>query len=58
MPLSEAVKAQISERLVQLANANVAEGGRPFACIVANSDTGEVLAEAANQVSLKQWTRR
>jgi hypothetical protein len=50
MPLSDALKTQIAQRLVALAHENVTEGGRPFACIVAHSDTGEILAEAANKV--------
>ncbi len=36
-------------RSVDLALANVHDGGKPFACIVVDGD-GEVLAEATNQV--------
>lgn len=42
---------QYIERVIALAKQNVLAGGRPFACIIANSETGEVLAQAANQVA-------
>lgn len=39
------------ERVIQLAKQNVIEGGRPFACVIAESRTGEIFAEAANAVA-------
>ncbi|ALS77420.1 nucleoside deaminase [Planococcus sp. ANT_H30] len=39
----------IIERVIQLANNNVAEGGRPFSCIITRGD--EIIAERANQVA-------
>ena len=39
------------QRVVDLAERNVREGGRPFACVIARTGTGEILAEAANQVA-------
>ena len=39
------------ERVIRLAKENVREGGRPFACVIAESDTGNILAEAANAVA-------
>ena len=42
---------QLIERVVDLAGQNVREGGRPFACVIARPGTGEILAEAANQVA-------
>lgn len=39
----------VAKRLVVLEK--VADGGRPFACIVAATATGEILAEAANKVA-------
>lgn len=42
---------KLIERVIQLATQNVREGGRPFACVIADSETGEVLAEAANGVA-------
>jgi len=38
-------------RSVELALDNVADGGKPFACIVVDAATGEVLHEATNQVA-------
>jgi guanine deaminase len=37
------------QRTIDLANANVERGGRPFACIVARG--GEIIAEAVNLVA-------
>jgi guanine deaminase len=45
------IDAAAIERVVQLAVANVEAGGRPFACVIASTATGVVLAEAANQVA-------
>ncbi|MEE3327274.1 MAG: nucleoside deaminase [Myxococcota bacterium] len=42
---------ELIERIIDLAKQNVREGGRPFACIIASSATGEILAEAANGVA-------
>ena len=39
------------ERAVELARANVADGGKPFGCLVVDQGSGEVLVEATNQVS-------
>lgn len=39
------------QRTIDLAVANVAQGGKPFACIVVERSSGEVLIEAANQVA-------
>jgi guanine deaminase len=39
------------QRTIDLANANVGRGGRPFACIVAKE--GEIIAEAVNLVAQK-----
>ena len=40
-----------AERSVALAVQNVAEGGKPFACLVVDARTREVLIEATNQVA-------
>lgn len=40
-----------TQRAVDLALRNVEEGGKPFACVVVDHDTGEVVHEATNQVS-------
>ena len=40
-----------TQRTVDLAMTNVKEGGKPFACVVVDSETGEVLHEATNQVA-------
>lgn len=37
-------------RSVDLARTNVTEGGKPFACVVIDAASGEVLHEATNQV--------
>jgi guanine deaminase len=39
----------LAARTVQLANENVAAGGKPFACLIVRN--GEVLVEATNQVA-------
>ncbi len=39
------------QRTLTLALANVEAGGKPFACIVVDATSGEVLIEAANQVA-------
>lgn len=41
----------VAQRTVSLALDNVADGGKPFACIVVEAATGEVLTEATNQVA-------
>ncbi|CAB4899021.1 unannotated protein [freshwater metagenome] len=38
-------------RAWELALENVEDGGRPFGCVVVEASTGEVLAEARNQVA-------
>ena len=38
-------------RAVELALANVEDGGKPFGCLVVDHPTGEVLHEATNQVA-------
>jgi tRNA(Arg) A34 adenosine deaminase TadA len=40
------------QRTIDLARANVEQGGRPFACVIVKD--GQVLAEAANQVAQTQ----
>ena len=40
-----------TQRTVTLALDNVAAGGKPFACIVVDAASGEVLVEATNQVA-------
>jgi guanine deaminase len=40
-----------AQRTVDLALQNVAEGGKPFACVVVDAASGEVLVEATNQVA-------
>ncbi|MDO9352187.1 MAG: hypothetical protein Q7T55_00740, partial [Solirubrobacteraceae bacterium] len=37
-------------RAVDLARTSVADGGKPFACVVVDAASGEVLHEATNQV--------
>ena len=39
------------ERVIELAQQNVREGGRPFSCVIAESATGKILSEAANAVA-------
>ncbi len=43
---------ELVARSVDLARRNVAEGGKPFACLVVDAASGEVLIEATNQVAL------
>lgn len=43
--------ATFTERTVDLALTNVDRGGKPFACVVVDRDTGLVIHEATNQVS-------
>ncbi|GAA2013069.1 nucleoside deaminase [Nocardioides kribbensis] len=40
-----------AQRAVELALLNVDQGGKPFACVVVDAATGEVVVEAANQVA-------
>lgn len=40
-----------TQRTVDLAISNVEEGGKPFACVVVDRETGKVIHEATNQVS-------
>lgn len=40
-----------TQRTVDLAVENVQQGGKPFACVVVDHDTGETVHEATNQVS-------
>lgn len=40
-----------TQRTVELALGNVAQGGKPFACLVVDRASGEVLVEATNQVA-------
>ncbi|WP_139978520.1 nucleoside deaminase [Nocardioides litoris] len=44
------VDPDLVARSVDLARRNVAEGGKPFACIVVDVASGEVVIEATNQV--------
>ena len=39
------------ERVIHLAQLNVRQGGRPFACVIAESETGVIFAEATNAVA-------
>lgn len=41
----------LSARTIELALDNVAQGGKPFACIVVSAEDGDVLVEATNQVA-------
>lgn len=43
--------ATITQRTVDLALTNVEEGGKPFACVVVDRNSGQVIHEATNQVS-------
>ena len=45
------MNSTLAQRTIDLALANVDEGGKPFACIVVDRASGEVLHEATNQVS-------
>ena len=49
--MSRPVDPALVRRSVDLALENVAAGGKPFACLVVDAGTGEVLHEATNQVS-------
>lgn len=42
---------QLADRTVELALANVDAGGKPFACVVVDRVSGDVLVEATNQVA-------
>lgn len=48
--MSTPVDPDLVARSVDLALRNVAEGGKPFACVVVDAASGEVLHEATNQV--------
>ena len=47
----QSTRATVTQRAVDLAMSNVEAGGKPFACVVVDHDSGEVLHEATNQVS-------
>ncbi len=49
--MSEDRSTDFTQRAIDLARANVEEGGKPFACIIVDQESGEVLLEATNQVS-------
>ncbi len=49
--MSQDRTAEFTQRAVDLALANVESGGKPFACLVVDHESGQVLHEAANQVS-------
>ncbi len=49
--MSEDRTAEFTQRAVDLALANVEDDGKPFACLVVDQESGEVLHEATNQVS-------
>jgi len=38
------------ERVIEVAKQNVLNGGRPFACLIVNNITGEIISEVGNQV--------
>lgn len=40
-----------TQRTVELALANVEQGGKPFACLVVDAGSGDVLNEPTNQVA-------
>lgn len=42
--------SKLMGRVVEIATEHVHRGGKPFACVIANSKTGEILAEASNEV--------
>ncbi|VXC43740.1 nucleoside deaminase [Nocardioides sp. AX2bis] len=48
--MSRPVDPALVRRSVDLALENVAAGGKPFACLVVDAATGEVVLEATNQV--------
>lgn len=50
MPQTHAHK-KLTQRTVDLALDNAKNGGKPFACVVVDQQTGEVLHEATNQVA-------
>lgn len=50
MSQPQPVRSDLVARSVDLARRNVTEGGKPFACVVVDATTGEVLCEATNQV--------
>ena len=37
-------------RCIELGHVNVGVSGRPFSCLIVNNATGEIMAEAGNQV--------
>ena len=49
--VTDAIRPDLVRRSLDLALANVEAGGKPFACVVVDAATGEVLHEATNQVS-------
>lgn len=50
-PAPRALDRDLLAQVVALGEQNVQQGGRPFACIIASTATGEVLAAAGNQVA-------
>lgn len=42
---------ELIERVISLAEQNARQGGRPFSCVIAESTTGAILAEAVNAVA-------
>lgn len=42
---------RLAQRSIDLALANVDDGGKPFACVVVDQESGDVLHEATNQVA-------
>ena len=40
-----------NNRTIQLANKNVEQGGRPFACLIVRTSDGQIIAEGCNQVA-------
>ena len=42
---------KLIQRVIHLAEQIVRQGGRPFACVIAESETAVILAEAANAVA-------
>ena len=49
--MSDTQHAELTQRTVDLALANVENGGKPFACVVVDQNSGDIIHEATNQVA-------
>ena len=47
----QSTTSTLTQRAVDLAMTNVEAGGKPFACVVVDRESGEVVHEATNQVA-------